>query len=427
MTANIVVIDDTPENLDLLDDILTKRNFDVRLFVNGKKALNSIEKNLPDLILLDIMMPDMDGYEVCSILKANKKLKDIPVIFISAKGDTFDKVKAFETGGIDYITKPFHVDEVIARVEVQCKLRIFQRELENKNQSLQEALNKLADTQNKLIQSEKMASLGTLTAGIAHEINNPVNAINSSCISLQRMIKKILSLVSFYDEAINKEVADLKETSEKFKKEIEYESLIEGINDLTGIILNGAGKTTNIVEGLKIFTHVDQADKKSSNIHQNIDNTLVLLRHKLAKKITINKEYGNISEIICYPGKLNQVFMNLFNNAIDSIYNKENFSEVDSITIKTEIINKKNNKYLSISISDTGTGMPPEVKKRIFEPFFTTKKVGEGTGLGLSISHGIIKNHNGDITVKSEVGIGSSFIINIPFNDSKNSEQTDRL
>ena len=408
---NVMVIDDTPGNLELLDDILSGKNYEVRLFPAGNLGLRSAKNNPPDLILLDIMMPDMDGYEVCKELKKNQILRDIPVIFISAKGEIFDKVKAFESGGVDYITKPFQVEEVVARVDAHIKIRSYQLALEEKNQILKKALDELAETQNQLIQKEKMASLGTLTAGIAHEINNPINAVNSSSISLDRFLKKLFSLIDYYNELLVNKDNDTEQLIKSYKDEIDYNNIIEGINVLTGNIRNGAERTANIVENLKIFTHIDQAEKKAVNIHRNIDSSLELLKSKFKGKLNIKKNYGEIPNIVCYAGKMNQVFINLFSNAISAIEDKEIKTEKEEIIITTELTADN---QLMISVRDTGIGIPKDKIKRIFEPFYTTKSIGSGTGLGLSITHGIIRSHSGTINVTSEIGKGTTFTILIP-------------
>jgi two-component system NtrC family sensor kinase len=192
--ANILVVDDTPENLRLLAGILSEKGYLVRPVPNGKLALSASQKMPPDIVLLDIMMPEMDGYEVCQRLKDCEVTKDVPVIFISAINDVTDKVKAFAVGGVDFITKPFQVEEVLARIETHLKICSLQQTLQEKNQDLATAIHQLQATQEHLIQSEKMAALGQLIAGIAHEINTPLGIIGSS----------INNIANFWDENLEK-------------------------------------------------------------------------------------------------------------------------------------------------------------------------------------------------------------------------------
>lgn len=416
--SNIMVIDDTPANLDLLNEMLSTIFQEVRLFTDGVFALESAKTDPPNIILLDVMMPNVDGYEICRRLKSDEKLKEIPVIFISAKTETFDKVKAFNLGGVDYITKPFKIEEVIARVDTHLKLRSYQLELEEKNISLKNALDALKDAQSQLIQSKTMVSLGTLTAGVAHEINNPVNAINSSGISLKRIIEKLKYLSSLYDQLTKENYDTQLEKINKFKEEVNLEEILEGVDLLISNIERGSKRTIDIVKSLKTFTHMDLTQKEIIDIHDNIDSTLTLLNHKLRDKIKIVKEYGNVPKIQCFPGKINQVFMNLLSNAIDAIDDKKEKTGLGEITIRTKVVDKFNSKYLQIDLSDNGNGIPDEIKERIFEPFFTTKEVGKGSGLGLSISHGIIKSHYGFIDVDSKLGVGTTFTIFLPYNNN---------
>lgn len=414
MAINIIVIDDTPQNLELLEDILSYKENVVRPFINGSQAIKSAKLNKPDVILLDIMMPDMDGFEVCKLFKEENDLKEIPIIFISAKGEIQDKVKAFKSGGVDYITKPFQMDEVIARVETHYKLKISQTELEKKNEILQNTLTELTLMQNQLIQSEKMGSIGTLTAGLAHEMNNPINAINSSSITVHRLfqqISKILGLLEFLPSDSNHKI--LSEINEA-KNEIELSEDVQIINELLSVIKNGADKTTAIIDSLKRYTHINNNDKEKANIHDSIETTLALLDHRTKNNITIEKNYGNIPEIPCYPGKLNQVFMNVLVNSIDAIFDRKKFEGKGVISISTSIENNDEGEFLKMRFQDNGIGFPNDILNRIFEPFFTTKKVGSGTGLGMSISHNIIKNHGGEIKIFSEVNKGTVVTIYIP-------------
>ena len=188
--ADIVVVDDNPVNLRLLMQILSNHGYKVRPVPNGKLALSAVNAVLPDLILLDINMPDFDGYEVCAQLKQNPKTAQIPVIFISAYNSAIDKVKAFGAGGVDYIPKPFQVEEVLVRVKNHLAIRFLQQSLEEKNQNLEDTLEELKATQDHLVQSEKMAALGQLIAGIANEINTRIMTFTENIKSLTNSIRK---------------------------------------------------------------------------------------------------------------------------------------------------------------------------------------------------------------------------------------------
>lgn len=280
--------------------------------------------------------------------------------------------------------------------------------LKKANDELNSTLNNLRETQSQLVNSEKMVSLGQLTAGVAHEINNPINFVSSSIKPLKRDISDILAILAQYEEVNETNLLPKKQEIDKFKDEIDLDYVKEEIDLLLKGIGEGASRTAEIVKGLRNFSRMDENDLKKANIHEGIDSTLVLLNHKLSS-IGIVKNYGDIPEIECYAGKLNQVFMNIINNAIHAIEaSKKN--EQGKITITTSASDKN----ITISIKDTGTGMPENLREKIFEPFFTTKDVGEGTGLGLSIAYTIIKNHKGDIKVKSEPGVGTEFIITLP-------------
>ncbi len=285
------------------------------------------------------------------------------------------------------------------------KILTANEELNVQKEELQSTLENLKQTQSQLVQSEKMASVGQLTAGIAHEINNPVTFISGNVKPLIRDIKDIFAIINEYDSIVHK-----KNLQEKFKKvkylkdKLDFSLISKEINNLLKGINEGANRTTEIVKGLRTFSRLDEDVLKIVDIHEGLDSTLILLRNEYKNRIEIIKEYGDIPHIECYPGKLNQVFMNILSNSIDAIEDK------GAITIKTS----KSKEYLQLSIKDTGKGMSEKVKSKVFEPFFTTKDVGKGTGLGLSIVLGIIEKHKGKIEVKSEIGEGTEFIISLP-------------
>jgi len=271
--------------------------------------------------------------------------------------------------------------------------------------SLREARERMQKTQVQFVQSEKMASLGQLTAGIAHEINNPVNFVSANVGPLRRDIAEILSVLDKYDEAVaTHQLQEKFQAVEKLKQELDLPYLKGEINDLLEGVQDGALRTSEIVKGLRNFTRLDEDERKPADINQGIDSALLMLKHQLKNRVEIIREFGALPPVMCYPGRLNQVFLNLLANAGQAIASKgqifiKTFSDGDIVTI---------------SIRDTGTGMTPEVRQHIFEPFFTTKPVGEGTGLGLPITYGIIEAHDGNIEIYSEPGQGSEFVITLP-------------
>jgi len=274
----------------------------------------------------------------------------------------------------------------------------------------------LKSTQGQLVQSEKMASLGVLTAGIAHEINNPVNFIFAGTEALQTHIEELLEVFEKYTELDDISTQDFPTKIQEIydlKEEIELEEdFAEDTLSLLGDVRTGAVRITEIVKGLRTFSRLDEDVFKMVSLIESIDSTLVILRNKYKNRIEIIKNYASdIPKIECYPGKLNQVFMNLLANAIQAI------EDEGKIYITTQLHQEH---HVRISIRDTGKGIPEQVKNRIFEPFFTTKEVGEGTGLGLSISHGIIEKHKGKISVESEEGEGTEFTIILPLKLIKN-------
>jgi two-component system NtrC family sensor kinase len=282
--------------------------------------------------------------------------------------------------------------------------------IETKNRQLEEAYKELKATQSTILQHEKMASIGQLAAGIAHEINNPMGFISSNLGTLQKYVERLTEFIRQQSEtltAINNAsvLEQLSKTHEKLK--ISY--ILKDAKELIKESLEGAERVKKIVQNLKSFSRVDEAEYKYADINECIESTLNIVWNELKYKATVKKEYGDIPPIKCYPQQLNQVFMNLLINAAHAI------EKQGEIRIKTW----NGKKTINISISDTGCGIPEDNLGRIFEPFFTTKEVGKGTGLGLSISYDIIKKHNGEITVESEVGKGTTFTLSIPVVDEK--------
>lgn len=300
-------------------------------------------------------------------------------------------------------------------VLLEIKVEERTRELHQSNIDLNNALEDLKNAQTKLVDAEKMASLGQLTAGIAHEINNPINFVSSNIRPLRRDIDDILDLIKKYEDIINdKDLTSNFVDAVKFKKEIDYEYLIHEIDVLLKGMADGAGRTVEIVKGLKSFSRLDESDLKYANVNEGIDSTIIILNSTFKGKVSVVRELGDIPEIECYAGKLNQVFMNIINNAAQAVMQAHSNDNDGKVVIRT--YKDANSDKVKISISDNGTGMSEEVRSKIFEPFFTTKKAGEGTGLGLSIVFSIIELHKGTIEVNSKLGEGTEFLITLPIN-----------
>ena len=443
--GQIAVVDDTAANLYLLCNLLEDAGYDVRSFPRGKLALEGIASSVPDLVLLDIHMPEINGYEVCEKLKADELTQNIPVIFISALNEIFDKVKAFQVGGVDYISKPFQSEEVLARVSTHVSLyqmkkklqetNVIQGEklaeqnsqllqlnqsLERANQALQKNYEKLQKTQLQLVKTEKMSTLGNLLAGVAHEINNPLSFLQGNLRYALEYINKLLGHLVLYKKQYEP-TPGIQENAEA----IDLEFLIEDLPKMINSMKEGVERIGNISTSVRTLSRTDTDKKTKFNLHKGLDSTLLILKYRLKANgqrpaIEIVKNYEEIPAVKCYAGQINQVFMNLLANAIDSLDESnqgKTFAEIEKtpnrITIETKLSEDKQN--ILVRITDNGTGMPEEVKAHIFEQGFTTKEVGKGTGLGMAIAHQIVtEKHGGQITCNSTVGQGTIFTLVIP-------------
>jgi len=290
-------------------------------------------------------------------------------------------------------------------------LRKANKAIREQKDTAEAAYKKLKAAQESLIRSEKMASLGQLTAGIAHEINNPINFVSSNVKPLKTDFKELRELLDTYMKLKIEENGLGENLSKAHKKSKQYDApyLLKETEDLLNGIEIGAKRTKEIVAGLKSFSRLNEDTIKISDVHEGINNTLLLLNNKIKERIEVIKNYGEgLPPIECYPGQLNQVFMNILDNAINAIEGK------GSITITSDFLKKSDKEMVSLKFEDNGSGMSEEVQRHIFEPFFTTKEVGKGSGLGLSISYGIIQQHKGQISVESQEEQGTAFTILLP-------------
>jgi len=421
----ILVVDNNPGNLRLLENILSENGYKVRPAISGKLALISIQSTLPDLILLDVRMPEIDGYSVCQTIKANDATQDIPVIFISALDEPINKIKAFEVGGVDYITKPFEAEEVLLRVKTQIDIKNMQKKLANQNKQLlseiaekkltEHQLNKIRqeleirvkertkdleivnmnlqaeiqqrkNAQHQLQQARKLEAIGTLADGIAHDFNN------------------ILTIIHTCSQMI---MADISSEHNAYKN-------IEKI-------IKASERASELVNQILTFSKYQTANFSTISIVPIVNDVIHLLKStmppqiELIIKIDIDNEriLGNTIQIY-------QVIMNLCTNAVHAMELQENGKLCVSLTSQMITDDQysplKTGNYIRLTVSDTGEGIDPSHIERIFDPYFTTKGKGRGTGLGLAVTLGIVEKHKGIIRVDSNVHKGTAFDVYFPIN-----------
>jgi signal transduction histidine kinase len=414
LNSPILIVDDSPTNAAALLMMLEQSGFEVVVASSGESALDLVAEISPSLILLDVMLPKMDGFELCRHLKATTTTQEIPIIFMTSLSRTEDKVKGLSLGAVDYITKPLQKEEIIARVNVHLNLRNLNKQLAEKTSELTVALHQLQQSQLHLVQSEKNSALGELVAGVAHEINNPVGCINANAIYASTYFREFIAHLQLYQQKASYE--QIASHAEK----IDLDFLIDDLPSVLNSLHESATRIKDISESLRIFSRRDTDKKIDFDLHQGIESTLLILKHRLKcdsrkSDIEVIKKYANIPYLRCFPGALNQVFMNLLANAIDSLRDyAEHFSgsHTPKIQIQTEL---NHHNQAVISIQDNGIGIPENIQQKIFKYAFTTKPVGKGTGLGLAIAWQIIvEKHGGCLEVDSQFGQGAKFTIKLP-------------
>lgn len=415
--ADILVVDDVHENIRLLSTMLADVGFCVRKAISGKMALTAVKALVPDLILLDINMPDMNGYEVCKTLKQNPETQHIPVIFISAIDRVEDKVKAFQMGGVDYITKPFQFEEVIARIKNQLEIRKLQHDILLQNEQLKATKRELEQTQAQLVQRQKMLGLSQFVAGMFHELNNPMTFISGNLDPACEYIRDLMEVINLYRQEYPRPSANIATAI----AELDLDFAIEDLRQLMESMKTGVNRIATIMTALRTFSRLNEAEIKSVDLNEGIDSALFLLQHRLGEDdknppIKVIKNYDDLPRVTCYASQINQVFMNLINNAIDGLHfagkQRPATSRSPTIWIATE---RANPEWVAIRVRDNGMGIPEDVKSRLFDPFFTTKPVGKGIGLGLSTSYQIVVHkHGGRLTCDSAPGEGAEFRVELP-------------
>jgi len=394
---NVLVAEDNAVSLSLAKKILEQAGHKVIAAVNGAEAWELLRKNKIQVVVTDWMMPEMDGIELCRNIRETDFAYYIYLILLTAKDDQDDLIKGFESGVDDFLIKPVKAGELKARVQAGERIIKLEESLKN--------------SQAQLFQSEKMASVGQLAAGVAHEINNPTGFVSSNLKSLSDYHDDIGSLIGLYRKLITDLNGDLPskvkgavEQIKSFEEEADIDFILDDIHDLIDDCKEGTERIKKIVLDLKDFAHPGEDEAQTADINKGIESTLNVVWNEIKYKATVKKDYGNLPLVECFPQQLNQVFMNILVNAAQAM------EKQGEINIST----RADNDCVEINISDNGTGIPDDSLAKIFDPFFTTKDVGKGTGLGLNVAYNIIQKHNGNIDVESEVGKGTTFTIRIP-------------
>jgi signal transduction histidine kinase len=392
----ILIADDQPKNIQIIANALGETDIPHKTIraINGKILCELAEKRLPDLIITDWQMPEMDGIEAIKHLKKNKSTQNIPIIICTGIMTTSEDLRiALDSGAVDFLRKPIDAIELQARVNSMLKLsdsynviieqknslELRKTELQKTNKELEETLKSLIETQTKLIQSEKMASIGVLASGIAHEINNPLNYIQGG----------ITSLEEYFEENLHEHISNV-------------EPFVTAIN-------HGIDRSIEIVSSLSHYSQNGDYISEEMDIHIIIDNCLLLLQNKTRDKIMTLKKYSPQKFFMSgNEGKLHQAILNVLTNAVQAI------SDEGVITIETQVYTE----ILKIMITDTGCGIKEEDLPKILDPFYTTKGPDKGKGLGLSIANNFIQDHKGNIDFESSLGKGTTATIILPLGNS---------
>lgn len=430
--ARVLVVDDDPILRMQLQHLLAKFVAEVRVAADGAQGLAAWRDWRPDVTVTDILMPEMDGLEMSRTIRAEDA--DAQIVVITADTADVNLKRALEIGVERYITKPIDIMLVtdaidkclrdrqrreelrltrqVAELTEELKRQLAETQrteaaLQKEKAEQQVLIRRLEEAHNQLLQAEKMASLGQLAAGVAHEINNPMGFISSNLGSLRGYADRLLALVTAYEGAIASLPPEAPERAQvaQARKQADVEFLREDVLTLINESTAGIERVRRIVRDLKTFSHIDSAEWQFVNLNDCLDSTINLAGNEfIGHNVQVVKQYGAIADIECLPSEINQVLLNLLLNAVQAVDTQ------GTVTVRTG----GDDKRVWLEVADTGCGIPPENLKHIYDPFFTTKPVGTGTGLGLSITYGIVRKHGGQIDVQSQPGQGTTFRVTLP-------------
>lgn len=416
--------------------------FDVTLASDGQAGVQECENALADsrpfaVAFVDMKMPGMDGAQTSRKLwELDPRVK---VVIVTAYSEYSPAEIITITGRDDlfYLRKPFNHEEIrqFARAlsnewNLEKKKDLLEKKLIQANQDLE---NKVQAQARLITRSQKMASMGVLAAGVAHEINNPASFINSNLTAAKKYITRLTGLVDRYEElarAVTQnqtpKARQLLKQIDAYKKEYRISLILDDFHTLADESIEGIQRISNIVRDLRNLTRMDESVYETADIHQILDDCLTLFKNRFSQAIQIEKQYGRLPDIACYPRKIHQVFMNLLINAgqaIDTGSGPDREKRIQVFTDVKTLGRRASDRFIEIRISDTGCGIPKEHLDKLFDPFFTTKPSGKGTGLGLSITYEIIKSHGGNMSVESIPGKGSTFVVCLPVQKKHRSDR----
>ncbi len=439
-TVRVLIAEDDLISRRLLQSSLEKWGHEVVSAQDGREAWSCFEVGDFPIVISDWMMPELDGVELVRRIRACQRPGYVYTILLTAKSQKEDLVHGMEAGADDFVTKPFDREEL--RVRLRAGERIIQLE-----QSLEEQNRALREAQAALVQSEKLASLGQLAAGVAHEINNPIAYVTNNLAVLRRDVPAAMEVLNKYREAresLARVEPELAAEAARIEQEIDLDFIQQSLERQFDKSLEGLQRVRDIVKNLRDFARLDEAEYKDADLNAALESTLEIVHYEIRKKeLQVETYFGSLPAVLCHPGKINQVFLNLLMNAIqaceaggrievrtgpnarDPLRWYPPFPEreggatdpaVGPVDQGTPPLagEGQGERSVVIEIEDNGSGIPVEQVPRVFDPFFTTKPVGQGTGLGLSVSYGIIRDHGGTITVESAPGRGTTFRVELP-------------
>jgi signal transduction histidine kinase len=398
----VLIADDSSVMRRLLQSCLQAWRYEVVEAEDGAVAWELFQQGDFALVLTDWLMPEMDGLELTRHIRSRDVPGYVYIILLTAKAEKADLVEAMDAGADDFLVKPFDRDELRVRMRAGERIIHLERTLGEQNRQLR-------DAQAALVQSEKLASLGQLAAGMAHEVNNPVAYVTNNLAVLSRDVRSVMELLQVYRGGIDVLAAadpKLAARAEDLEEDCDLPWIQDNLPRLIEASVDGLARVRDIVKNLRDFARLDEAELDSLDLNAALQCTVEVLRHEFeAKQISLKTSLGQLSPVVCRPGKINQVFHSLLLNAVQA-------SESEG-TIELRTTADQNDAV--VEVQDYGCGIDATNLKRIFEPFFTTRPVGRGTGLGLAICYGIVANHGGSIEVDSQVGHGSTFRVRLPF------------